>query len=1089
MLLLKMNPQPHVIKNKRTTRERAEKFISTVDFIDVNLRGKLYPKEVPVTSIEHYAAPDRIPFADAAKQLYTPTKTGESFGPSWATHWFKVTVDVPADWIDSEVHLIWNSNCECLIWKAGKPVQGLTGGRASNDDTKEDYIITMKLSERELHHDFFIEMACNGLFGCGKDGLINPPQTDKMYTLTKAKVVIMDRAVYNLLIDIEMLIDMVKHLPDDSHRMYQALYTANEMVNLCTDGQRSGYHRAQEIASKFFSQKNGDSQHVVHAMGHCHIDTAWLWPYAETIRKCARSWTHTIRLMERYPNFKFACSQAQQYDWVKQHYPSLFEDIRKFVREGRFIPVGGTWVEMDGYVPSGEAFIRQFLYGQAFFKKEFNLRCKEFWLPDTFGYSAQIPQIMQHMGVTRFLTQKLSWNLVNKFPHHTFYWEGIDGSKVLTHFPPGDSYCLHGRGEELIKTVKNHQDKGRTNVSAYLFGQGDGGQGPSENMIVRLERVANVDGLPKVVMSTPDDLFHEIETEATHKNLCKWVGELYLELHNGSYTTQSRTKFKNRKCEFHLHDSEVLASLASVLTRGTGAAYAYPMDKLVNAWKLLLLNQFHDVLPGSSIGEVYKDSKQYYKEVSQSCQEVMTSSFESLFPSKGSSKQATIAFNTLGWERSEVVMLPRNQDQPGSPERKKMKNSDAPVTQVDSFGNTLVFVKAPSYGFAQVSEEGCQLTDYVGVKREGDHICLENLHLKATLDSVGRIVSLYVKENGQVVHKNTFMHHHHGNQYVVFDDVPLFWDAWDVMDYHLETRKPIDTVIQSAIIKDEGPLRVSVLVSLKISDKSYLKQHIILDAGSPYLRVDTEVAWHESHKFLKVEFPVRVRTTNATYEIQFGHLQRPTHFNTSWDSAKFEVCSHKWADLSEHDWGVSILNDCKYGFSTRDNVMRLSLLRSPKAPDEKADMGNQRFTYAIMPHSGSFQNAKVIQHAYNLNCRLVVRDVNITDSTPCMKSYFSVEEPGVILETVKMCEERDDAIILRFYEAFGGRTHATVTTSLAVRDAVLVNGLEEQVDECLDHHHRHDHNHSHHTHHILAKDGKLRLRFHPFQIVSVMLII
>ncbi|NWH64595.1 MA2C1 mannosidase, partial [Geococcyx californianus] len=455
----------------------------------------------------------------------------------WDTCWFKVELSIPTAWAGREVHFVWESDGEGMVWRDAQPVQGLT-----KEGEKTSYILTSSLKEKEPHSlTLYVELACNGLFGAGKGSLIAPPDPDRRFTLSKAELVIFNRDVYELLVDLEILLDMARVCE------LLALYTANQMINLCDVTDPSTFPAARELAAAIFSQRNGESQHTIHAVGHCHIDSAWLWPYEETIRKCARSWVTVVHLMERNPDLTFACSQlrllsvlwqAQQFEWVRSWYPGLYARIQDLVAKGQFIPVGGTWVEMDGNLPSGESMVRQFLQGQRFFQEQFGHICSEFWLPDTFGYSAQLPQLMRGCGIRRFLTQKLSWNLVNTFPYHTFFWEGIDGSRVLTHFPPGDSYGMQGRVEEMLKTVKNNKDKGCVNHSALLFGFGDGGGGPTQKMLDRMKRMSDTDGLPRVQISTPDRLFSVLEKESSQ--LCTWVGELFLELHNGTYTTQAQ---------------------------------------------------------------------------------------------------------------------------------------------------------------------------------------------------------------------------------------------------------------------------------------------------------------------------------------------------------------------------------------------------------------------------------------------------------------------------------------------------------------------------------------------------------------------
>ncbi|KAG2470848.1 MA2C1 mannosidase, partial [Polypterus senegalus] len=790
--LCNMYHQP-VLKNRRTLLERAEKFISDVYFTDCNLRGRLYGATFPVRSLSVFSTPNRIPFSEAEQQTFQPAKVGDGYGLTWWTCWFKVCLSIPDEWHGKEVHFLWESDGEGMVWRDGQPVQ---------------------------------------------------------------------------------------MLGENDQRGYQALYVANEMVNVCDVQNPNTFSAARKLAKKFFSEKNGDSQHTVHAMGHCHIDTAWLWPYEETVRKCARSWVTAVRLMEENPSFIFTCSQ-------------------------------------DGNLPSGESMVRQFLEGQRFFHQEFGKYCTEFWLPDTFGYSAQLPQIMQNCGITRFLTQKLSWNLVNTFP--------------------------------LLNTVRNNKDKGRANHSALLFGFGDGGGGPTQIMLDRLERVMDTDGLPRIQISNPDKLFTALE--ANTSLLCSWTGELFLELHNGTYTTQAQIKLGNRQCEALLHDIEVASSLALIRDKN----FLYPLDRLHHLWRLLLLNQFHDVIPGSCIKLVVEDAIKYY---------------------------------------------------------------DA-------------LVKVPSIGIASVEESvepGCSVT--VSTQAD-DSVILENGILRLIVNRNGCVISLRLIDSN----REAILNGCSGNQFVIFDDIPLYWDAWDVMDYHLQTRKPVTEIIEPVRIVSSGGLRGSVTFSLRIGEASMLFQEIILDAQCPYVKFRTKVDWKEAHKFLKVEFPVQVHSANATYEIQFGHLQRPTHWNTSWDWARFEVWGHKWADVSEHGFGVALLNDCKYGYSVHRNTLTLSLLRAPKSPDATADIGWHEFTYAVMPHQGSFQEAGVIQCAYNMNFPLHCVPTQRSPSQAVSWSAFSVDCPAIILETIKQAEDQKDAVVLRLYESHGSTVSTMLRTTLAVKAA------------------------------------------------------
>lgn len=1022
-----MYQQP-VLKNRRTLLERAEKFISNTYFTDCNLRGRLYGESRSVENLASFLSPTRITFTEASKQNFAPYTVGQTFGPTWFTCWFKVSLQIPVSWTAKEVHLLWESDGEAMVWRDGQPVQGLT-----KEGEKTSYVLSESLNDVEPHSiTLYIEVACNGLFGAGRGSMIAAPDPRRMFSVQKAEVVVFNGDVQELLTDFEMLHDIVKELGEGEQRSFQALFTVNQMVNLCNPSDPSTFSRARALASTFFNQHNGQSQHTVHAMGHCHIDSAWLWPYEETIRKCGRSWVTVIRLMEKNPEFVFTCSQAQQFEWVKSWYPGLFSQIQRYVKKGQFIPVGGTWVEMDGNLPSGESMVRQFLEGQRFFNQEFGIYCKEFWLPDTFGYSAQLPQIMQGCGISNFLTQKLSWNLVNTFPHNTFFWEGIDGSRVLTHFPPGNSYEMKGKVEELVKTVKNNKDKGRANHSAFLFGFGDGGGGPTQLMLDRLRRVQDTDGLPRVQISTPDGLFSQLLSES--ELLCTWTGELFLELHNGTYTTQAQIKQGNRQCETLLHDIEV----ASCLAMCQDGTFKYPVEKLRELWRLLLLNQFHDVIPGSCIELVVEDALRYYQEIRNIGASLLNKAFEVL----GSNSRSSGVFNSLPWERHEVVLI----DEAGG-------------------GSKLALVQVPSVGLCPVRQTQQVTPVSVTVQADGT-VLMENGILRTVVNKDGTLASLQlVSGNREAISDGC-----KGNQFVLFDDVPLYWDAWDVMDYHLQTRKPVQELVESVHVVCSTELRASVSYSLRVSEKSTITQEIVMDAMCPYIRFNTRVMWGESHKFLKVEFPVRVHSSHATYEIQFGHLQRPTHRNTSLDWARFEVWGHKWADLSEHNFGVALLNDCKYGYSVHKSTMTLSLLRAPKAPDAHADMGTHQFTYAIMPHSGSFQDSSVIQCAYNLNYPLQLTQCP-PDAVPW--SAFSVSSPAVVLETIKQAEDRTGTVLVRLYESHGSSVTATLCSTLPVREAWHCDLLERE-DPARPA--------------TVTSDGII-LNFRPFQIVSLLLVL
>lgn len=1015
-------------KHRQLTLQRLQRFAS-----DQQLGAKIYRHRHPL-KLAAYAAPDRIPFDTAMAGEYAPIEVGHHFGPIWSTHWVRLEIEIPPGWGDQEVHLLWDSTSEACVWdKAGRPLQGLTGSGNSwvTGSIRPEFRLTPKARGGESF-TLFIEVACNGLFGDPiGDGDINLTGY-----LRKAEIAIFDPRAWDLLWDFCIIADMAEHLPQDNPRAGQALYTANAMVNAIDLDDPTTWDAARQIAAQFFAAHNGDSQHAISAVGHAHIDTAWLWPLAETMRKCVRTFSTALRYMEDYPQYIFACSQAQQYEWMKDQHPDLYERIKTRAGEGRFVPTGGSWVEPDTNLPSGESLVRQFLFGQRFFQAEFGVTCQEFWVPDVFGYSAALPQIMQQAGIRYFLTQKMSWNQFNKLPSHTFLWEGLDGSQVITHFPPVDTYNSMANVKEILFNTTNYKDHDRSNHSYLLFGYGDGGGGPTRAMLEQLDRMEDVDGLPRVAQRAPLDFFQRLE--ANLKQPVTWRGELYFEYHRGTYTTQAATKRDNRRSEFTLHDVEFLAAVAHA-----AQGHPYPVEELARLWKIVLTNQFHDIIPGSSITEVYQDAARHYNQVLSQGAALREDAVSALLPRAAAATGRLAVVNTLAFDRTELVELP----------------AGTPALQASAAGVPLGIVSAPAMGYA-VLEPATQPPAPVSVTQHPDGFALENEFILAGFDYGGRLTSLLDKQAG----RECIQPGQHANSLVLYDDNPVNFDAWDVDIYHLEKSRSVAPAHTAQII-EAGPLRAALAFEVAISPQSVLRQVVSLNALSPRLEFDTQVDWHEDHKFLKVEFPFNLRADYATYEIQFGHLRRPTHFNNSWDMARFEVCAHRWADFSEPDFGVALLNDCKYGYAVHGNVMRLSLLRAPKSPDPQADMGAHHFRYALLPHAGAPVDSGIIQAGYSFNAPLLVYP---THAQPGERSFFRLVGGSMILDTIKKAED-SDAIILRLYEAHGKRGHCRLESTLSVARVTQCNLLEVEEDTLpWDH------------------DG-LEIAYTPFQLVTLKL--
>lgn len=1001
-----------MLKHSEITKNRLVRFAS-------DLKALLYPQTHALESLEVFSAPGRIPYAEAMEGSYRPAKEGEYFGPGWSTHWFRIGYAVPPEWAGEEVLLHFDSASEGCVWIDGVPIQGLTSYSWGAQPIRSYFTLTEQAQGNE-RGSLYVEAAINGLFGLS-NGSGEPLKDSAMGHLRHARLAVRDRAVWDLLWDFTILKEIAEQLPVDGVHQGPALSAANAIVNAVKLGDRSTYAEGRAIAAAFLAQRNGPRNQHVSAIGHAHIDTAWLWPAAETKRKCVRTFSSAVRMMDQYPEYKFACSQAQQLVWIKSAHPALFAKIKAKVRTGQFIPAGGTWVEPDCNLPSGESLVRQFMLGQRFFKAEFGSICREFWNPDVFGYSGALPQIMRGAGIRYFLTQKLSWNQFNKPTSSTFVWEGIDGSRVLTHFPPSDTYNSSVSIGEVQMHITNFKDRERASESCMLFGYGDGGGGPTEEMIERLRRVQNVAGLPEVEIRSPQDFFKRCDDDL--KDPIVWSGELYFEMHRGTYTTQAANKRDNRRSEERLHDVEFLSAL---LAQRQGAVY--PHAEIERLWELVLLNQFHDIIPGSSIREVYEDSARDYAEVLGVAARLRDEATRQLFPTTGSGSNV-FALNTLSWPRREVVQRPEG----------------------------LTFAEAPAYGYA-IAEPQSATPEPVVVREDADGFVLENGCVSARIDREGHLLSFFDKRH----RRETIEPGERGNQFVIFEDRPVTFDAWDVDIYHLEKRRNVGDVKAVRVVEND-PLRGTLEFEATLSSKATLVQRISLCAESVRLDFDTEVDWHEKDEFLKVEFPLALRSDHATYEIQFGNVSRPTHFNTTWDVARFEVCAHRWADLSEPGYGVALLNDSKYGYACHANVLRLSLLRAPKDPDPEADMGTHRFRYALYPHAGGPQLGGVIPEAAAFNQPL---QVWATAAAPATESFFHLDNPAVVLDTVKKAED-SDALILRIYESHGSHQSAVLGSALPMDAVTRVNLLEEG-DEA-----------------VSVESGRVPLTLHPFEIVTL----
>ncbi|KAK3695377.1 glycoside hydrolase family 38 protein [Podospora appendiculata] len=1046
-------------------KDRISQFYAGGQWEHANLRAMMNEGVAagkPYVQLWVWDAPNltRPTFKEAVSHDFKETSVGEWFGPSWSTHWFKVVLKVPKDLQDKRLlELHWDGNNEGMIWtEDGQPLQGLTGG-----GERVEWILPESFRDGK-EHTIYVEMACNGMFGNAPGGdSIQPPDPNKYFQLSKAEIVAVNPDARQLYIDIWIIGDAAREFPSDSWEQHRALKTCNDIIGAFELGNKDSLKTCRRIAEEYLgsninSAKVYDSgkEPLVFGVGHCHIDSCWLWPFAETKRKVARSWSNQCDLMDRYPELHFACSQAQQYKWLKELYPYVFDRVKEKVKKGRFHPIGGSWVEHDTNMPSGESLVRQFLYGQRFYESNFGDRCQTFWLPDTFGYSSQLPQLCRLAGMTRFLTQKLSWNNINKFPHTTFNWVALDGSQVICHMPPSETYTAEAHFGDVKRSMSQHKSLDQDSTSLLVFGKGDGGGGPTWQHLEKLRRCRgisdNVGLLPRVHLgNSVDDFFDKLERKA--ESFVTWYGELYFELHRGTYTTQANNKFNNRKAEVVLRDLELITTIASIKDK----SYKYPKKEFDEMWELVLLCQFHDCLPGSSIAMAYDESNAFYAQIFKTAKSILKDVCKVLRVSevKSATVEDGIALNTLPWHRKGLIDI--------SETEAAVACGDGPFLQLRTF---------------KASEESPE----VSLRKLADGVfVLENSQLKVEVKA-GCVTSLYDKSaQREIIPKGQM-----ANQYVVFDDKPLYWQAWDVEVYHLDTRKELPC--GETTVHEELKHRVSVITKTRISDKSSIETIITLSASiqgeQSYVDVSSKVEWHETMKFLKVEFPVDIRNTEANYETQFGYVKRPTHYNTSWDMAKFEVCCHKYADLSENGYGVSILNDSKYGFATVGSLMRLSLLRAPKAPDAHADMGTHHIRWAILPHQG-YLGPTTVRKAYEFNypLKLLSASGGVAGSALGAAAEPPVRltadsNPSLVLDTVKRGEDDEDvsrgelpknkgrSVVLRIYDSLGGRARGTVATTWDVTKVSKANLLEDELDE------------------VVIQDGKFDIDLRPFEVAT-----
>jgi alpha-mannosidase len=797
--------------------------------------------------------------------------------------------------------------------------------------------------------------------------------------------------------------------------------------------------KANAIMQSGLSAMGKNHGATLSCVGQTHIDIEWLWRLKHTREKAARSFSTTLRLMEQYPEFTFFQSQPALYAFLKSDYPEIYEQIRAGIEDGRWEADGAMWVEADGNLPSGESFVRQILLVTRFLREEFGVECTVLWLLDTFGYSWALPQILKKSGIQSFYTQKLAWNQYNKFPHDIFRWRGIDGSEVTSYVrtePKLDDLNLYQKITPMLvqKSWEVFPDKELNQDVLFLYGHGDGGGGVNRDMLEMRRRLDKMPGMPNVRMERIDKYFERLSNRLAETDcyVPTWDGELYLEYHRGTYTSQAHIKRANRKMELLYREAEWLAVYACIVNDAWGR---YPSEELTNGWKLLLLKQFHDVIPGTSIADVYADSRIDHATAEKIALSALQKAAESLASTQDDSTVTVL--NSAPWTRAGLLPLPADTascagwtDASGTPRDTQLRDNIRWVRVTD----------LPSMGLGELRRDP-SATPGAPSSFKQLPLGLETPFYLLTWNESGQLTRLYDRQAGREVLAEGMV----ANELQVFEDKPIAWDAWDIDVFYQQKMRRI-TNLKSMTVTEMGPL-FAVMHFEWVYQDSTISQSMILYAHSRRIDFETTVDWQERQMLLKVAFPVAIRANEATYDIQFGNVKRPTHWNTSWDYARFETVAHQWVDLSEHGYGVSLLNDCKYGHDVKDNVLRLSLLRSPNYPDNQADLGRHVFTYALLPHAGDWREAGTVREAWDLNNPITI--IPGSPITP-VRALFRLSVDNVMIDAVKKAEDHN-LVIVRLHEFTGARGPVELTSDLPVewwRECDLMERpIGEQVDQ------------------------------------------
>ncbi len=963
-------------------------------------------KQVPrflitdVMNLEEWTATEGIHSDYGVFERWENTKTVKKLGDTWETGyhrttWFETDVTITENLLNKKLYLEIDFGGEALVRIDDKIVGAVSSGMKFGWVNRDQIFLPVFDECKTIHIE--IESALNAAGFCD---FAMEGATKETYILDKARIVAVDSVTESYIYDINTLWGALPFVEDRyiNAKLYEALDNSVHLVDFDFDGEtgRKSIIKAKKFLDNELKKLSYIPTSTVYITGHCHIDIAWLWEVRETVRKTARTMANNLELMDRYPDMVFTQSQAILYDFLKKHYPELYERIKEKIKAGKWIIEGNSWVEADTNVASGEALIRQLLYGREFFLNEFGVTSDTYWLPDCFGFSWALPQIIRRSGMKYFVSAKLAGQDINPFPVTTFKWKGADGSEVLAHIVKGHGYGGESEASDIVAYDKDNEQADVLPSTVGMFGYGDGGGGCTYSMVERARRIDKIPGLPEVKMQGVSALFKEAEKKIN--DLPTWYDEMYYENHRGTYTSQAIIKKYNRQSEFLLTRTEMLLAFLENVT-----GEKYPKEKLEEIWKLFLKNQFHDTLPGTSIHEAHVDARNVFEKLMKEANEIKEDALHKLNEKIPAEKDSIIVWNMLPFKRSGFVKV----------------NAE-----------TFYAENIPAFGYKVFSKENMK-NNFRKVK--ATERLLENEKLKVRFDKNGNITSIFDKANNRETLSGK------GNLLTIFQDKPIHESAWNLEINYQKKFWDLTEAESVKVISSDNEKGVIEIV--RKFNKSTITQKVVLKADSDRLDFETEVDWHETEKILKAAFNVDILSTKATYEIAHGSIERPNHYTTSYDLAKFEVSAHKWADLSEGGYGVSILNDSKYGYDIYENRMRITLMRSPNCPDRTSDHGINTFTYSFLPHKNNWAE-KTVEEAFDLNVPLEAYVKEKCDGTMAKeKSFISVSSDNIVIDALKKSQD-NKGYILRLYESKKERKSVTITLGFDIKKVIETNLME-----------------------------------------------